>query len=64
MFALHELRRSFSLNWFYLTIGIVLGAAGIIMLLMALTSSPILKKNRLERRRKAAENHRPEEYHQ
>ncbi|MGG4443690.1 hypothetical protein [Brevibacillus fortis] len=51
------------MNWLYLTIGIVLGATGIIMLLMGLTSSPILKKNRLERRRQAAENHRPEEYH-
>ncbi|MBY0086570.1 hypothetical protein H7K37_15595 [Brevibacillus brevis] len=63
MFALHELRRSFSMNWLYLTIGIILGVAGIGMLLLAMTSSPILKKNRLERRRQAAENHRPEEYH-
>ncbi|MFF0827813.1 hypothetical protein ACFYU8_13120 [Brevibacillus sp. NPDC003359] len=51
------------MNYLYLTIGIVLGVAGIGMLLFAMTSSPILKKNRMERRRQAAENHRPEEYH-
>ncbi|GED31486.1 MULTISPECIES: hypothetical protein [Brevibacillus] len=45
----------------YLIIGIVLALAGFGMLFAAMASSPILKKNRMERRKKAAENHRPEE---
>ncbi|GIO09116.1 hypothetical protein J31TS6_51440 [Brevibacillus reuszeri] len=45
----------------YLIIGIVLGVAGFGMLLFAMTSSPLVKQRKLERQRKAAENHRPEE---
>jgi hypothetical protein len=45
----------------YLIIGIVLALAGFGMLFAAISSSPVLKKNRQERRKKAAENHRPEE---
>ncbi|EJL46266.1 hypothetical protein BAG01nite_11340 [Brevibacillus agri] len=45
----------------YLIIGIVLAIAGFGMLFAAMSSSPVLKKNREKRRRQAAENHRPEE---
>lgn len=50
------------MNWLYLIIGILMAAAGIGMLLYAMTSSPILKKNRQKLRKHAAENHRPNEY--
>ncbi|GED69162.1 hypothetical protein BRE01_28640 [Brevibacillus reuszeri] len=49
------------MSTFYLIIGIVLGVAGFGMLLAAMTSSPLVKQRKLERQRKAAENHRPEE---
>lgn len=45
----------------YLIIGILLALAGFGMLFTAMASSPVLKKRKLERKKKAAENHRPEE---
>lgn len=45
----------------YLIIGIVLALAGFGMLFAAMATSPALKRMKRERKKKAAEQHRPEE---
>ncbi len=45
------------MNTLYLILGIVTGAAGVIMLLMAMSSSPFLKARDKKLREKRLENH-------